>query len=336
MITLKPIERVEWDELIKQFPEANFLQSWQWGNLQEQLGHTTLRYQIIQDDKSIGLVSGVVKSARRGRYLEIAGGPLINWNNTAIINEVLSTLQALGKANDCVFVRIRPQCLDTPLLRKTFARFGAKLSPMHVTADHTTIVNLTLDNETLLTNMRQQTRYEIKRAVRREVVVTQVDTPEIIDTFYSLQAETAARQGFVAPSKKYLSGLMQAFEANASIYQATKNGQLLNLALVVNYGKEAAYLEAASSPEARREPGAYAVLWQAMQDAKVRGIERFNLWGIAPPDSPKHRYAGVTTFKHGFGGESVAYLAPYDLVIKPASYQLTKLIETVRKKRRHL
>lgn len=336
MIQLQAIERTEWDTEITKFPEANFLQSWQWGEVQEQLGHTALRYRITAGDTSIGLISAVVKSARRGRYLEVAGGPLIDWRKTEIITEVLDALKKLGQDQSCVFVRLRPQCHDSESLRKTFAEFGAKLSTMHVTADHTAIVDLTPETDVLLANMRQQTRYEVKRAPKRDVAVTRIDTPEIIDTFYNLQADTAARQGFVAPSKKYLSSIVDIFGDNATIYQAIKNNQLLNLALVISYGDEAAYLEAASTVDARREPGAYAVVWEALQDARSLGLKRFNLWGIAPPDSPLHRYAGVTTFKQGFGGETIAYLPPHDIVIKPANYQLTKLIETVRKKRRHL
>ena len=73
-----------------------------------------------------------------------------------------------------------------------------------------------------------------------------------------------------------------------------------------------------------------------MKDAKAMGINRYNLFGIAPPNSPHHRYAGVTTFKTGFGGEQVAYLPAHDLVIKPLHYKLVHILEEARKKRRHL
>lgn len=336
MITLRTIQRNEWDKKIATRTEANFLQSWQWGDVQEQLGHRVLRQEIFDDDSSIGLVLGIIKDAKRGRYLEIAGGPLIDWDDPARIHAVLEALKALGREHACVFVRLRPQVQSNNELLKVFAVSGAKLSPMHVTADHTSIIDLTPDTDQLLDNMRQQTRYEVKRAPKREVMIEPTNDPAIIDQFYELQADTAARQGFIAPSKKYLSSIVEYFGDNVTIYKATKADQLLNLALVVRYGAEADYLEAASTIEARREPGAYGVVWRAIEDAKAAGISRFNLWGTAPPDSPGHRYAGVTTFKHGFGGDDIAYLAPHDLVISPLRYQITKLIESLRKKRRHL
>ena len=73
-----------------------------------------------------------------------------------------------------------------------------------------------------------------------------------------------------------------------------------------------------------------------MRDLKEAGYERFNLWGIAPPGQPGHRYAKVTTFKTGFGGEVVEYVPAHDLVISRVGYLKDLVVEKARKKRRHL
>ena len=100
--------------------------------------------------------------------------------------------------------------------------------------------------------------------------------------------------------------------------------------------EEGDYYEAASTELNHKLPGAYALLWQAMKDLKADGYERFNLWGIAPPNQPNHRYAGVTTFKTGFGGEVVEYVPAHDLVLSKVRYLADFAFETLRKKRRHL
>ena len=73
-----------------------------------------------------------------------------------------------------------------------------------------------------------------------------------------------------------------------------------------------------------------------MRDLKAAGYQRFNLWGIAPAGQPNHRYAGVTTFKTGFGGEVVEYVPAHDLVISKLKYLKNVVVETARKKRRRL
>jgi lipid II:glycine glycyltransferase (peptidoglycan interpeptide bridge formation enzyme) len=99
---------------------------------------------------------------------------------------------------------------------------------------------------------------------------------------------------------------------------------------------EAVYHEAASTEESRKLPGAYALQWRVIRDAKDLGFKRYNLFGIAPPNTPNHRYAGVTTFKTGFGGEQIAYLPAHDLIIRPFRYKFVRVVEDIRKKRRHL
>ncbi len=116
----------------------------------------------------------------------------------------------------------------------------------------------------------------------------------------------------------------------------TSEGESIAYGLIIKGGKEADYYEAASTPLNRKLPGAYALLWQAMKDLKGQGYERFNLWGIAPAGQPNHRYAGVTTFKTGFGGEIIEYVPAHDLVISKIGYLKDLIIETTRKKRRHL
>ena len=81
------------------------------------------------------------------------------------------------------------------------------------------------------------------------------------------------------------------------------------------------------------EPATVEIMHDYM---KKQGYERFNLWGIAPAGHPEHRYAGVTTFKTGFGGEVVEFVPAHDLVISRMGYLKDLVVEKARKKRRHL
>jgi len=336
MIEFHDAERETWDTVFQQFDEANFLQSWEWGDMQTLLGNRVIRRVVSANNAPVGLLQATVKNARRGRYLELPSGPLIDWRQPDLVDELFVELTDIARKERCVFVRLRPQLPDETSYRQLFAQHGLGLSPMHLIADHTSIVDITSNDNTLLKNMRQQTRYEVRRADKRGVTVRIDTSAEITDTFHTIQVKTAQRQGFIPPSSSYLRSCMQALGDHARIYRADKDGQLLNLGLVIMYGHEAAYFEAASTPEARREPGAYAIIWQAMRDAREAGLTRFNLWGTAPADQPDHRFGGVTTFKRGFGGEDVNYLPAHDLVINRMRYRFNWLIETVRKKRRKL
>lgn len=333
--TITPDE-AQWQAALNLFPEANLLQSWQWGVANTILGNNVVRTIVERDGTVAGMFSCSIKDAKRGRYLEVPGGPLLDWNDEATLDVIVKQLRAIGHRHNCVFIRIRTQLPDTPKHHQIMHTIRAKESLIHVTADHTTIVDLNRTEDELLSAMRQQTRYEIRRSEKRGINVTRVASLENIERFHALQAETAKRQNFIAPSLEYLRAICTAFGDNAYMYEASKDGVSLNLAIALKFENEIAYFEAASTTDAKKEPGAYAIIWRLMLDAKAEGVASLNLWGTAPAHTPTHRYAGVTTFKRGFGGRDVAYLPAHDIVLQPLRYTITRSIEWARKKRRHL
>lgn len=324
---------MKWQEVVKKYPEANFLQSPAYGKMNELLGAKVL----TEDFEGQGYALMVVREAKRGRYLEISCGPLTDWSSSANAKDILAKIQQIAKQNKCVFIRIRPQLPADSDNLKMLEDLGLKKSPMHLAAEHTVMIDLTKSEDDLLAEMRRQTRYEVRRSAKLGIKVVADNSEQIFKEFHKVQLETARRQNFVPPSLKTLLAEREAFGKDATIYVAeTTEGEKIAYGLVICGGKEGDYYEAASTQLNRKLPGAYALLWQAMRDLKKQGYERFNLWGIAPANQPNHRYAGVTTFKTGFGGEIVEYVPAHDLVISHVGYLKDLIVETARKKRRHL
>lgn len=323
--------------MVENFPEANFLQSSLWQETNKKIGHFT---KVLADDKSSALC--IVKAAKRGRYLEVPGGPLLDWSDLKMAENVLKSLKSLAKSQKCAFIRLRPQLLNTPENLKKLKDLGLKPSPMHLHAEHTVIINLENSEADLLAKMRRQTRYEVRRAEKLKLKVDSISADksrfkELLDEFFETQQKTAMRQHFIPPSFKELEAECDSFGKNAVLYVSrTKDGAPVAYGLILKWGEEADYFEAASTDLNRRLPGAYALLWQAMKDLKAEGYTRFNLWGIAPEGQPHHRYAKVTTFKTGFGGDIVNFVPAHDLVISKIKYLPDLVIETARKRCRHL
>ena len=327
---------MNWEEVIKKFPEANFLQSPSYGKMHELLGEKVITESYGKNGKE-GYALMIVKNAKRGRYLEISCGPLLDWQNKRLVDEVLNKIKQLAIKERCVFVRIRPQLLASQQTTGILRKNGLRVSPMHLAAEHTVIIDLTKAEEELLSNMRRQTRYEIRQAIKLNIKITKGNSEPLFREFHQVQVKTARRQNFVPPNLKTLLAEREAFKNNAEIYVAkTPDGQPIAYGLIIKDGLEGDYYEAASTELNRKLPGAYALLWQAMCDLKTEGYQRFNLWGIAPAGQPNHRYAGVTTFKTGFGGEIVEYVLAHDLVISRIKYLKNLAVEIARKRRRHL
>lgn len=333
-----------WGKIQQNYPEANFLQSPEWQKTNQLLGHKV----IIEHFSDVAWCLMIVKNAKRGRYLEIPGGPLLDWSDSSIVSRMFARIRQIAKREKCVFVRLRPQVLAKD--SKKLAGLDLRKAPMHLHAEHTVILELSKTEDELLSAMRRQTRYEVRRSEKLGLMAESSNSKKIFEEFHSVQAETAKRQNFVPPDLATLMAEREAFGENAQIYKVTvgeatpekaknsdlKPGEAIAYGLILRSGDEAEYFEAASTNLGRKLPGAYALQWRAIRDLKKQGVKRYNLWGIAPAGQKNHRYSGVTTFKTGFGGEIVEFVPAQDIIIRPFRYAIDWLIEVIRKKKRHL
>lgn len=327
-----------WEDFLSKHSEANFLQSWYWGRFHETLGHKIKRSGFIKGDRLVGVMLSVVENAKRGKYLTVPGGPIIDWRDRALVSLFVAEIKEIAKAEGCVFIRVRPQLESNDFSKKLFKKLGFINAPMHLHAELTSQLNIDPSEETLLANMRKATRYEIKKAILQGIKVETDNDAKTIQRFYNLQLLTAKRQKFVPFSYNFLSEQFKIFLENnqAILYSAKLGNKLLAQAFIIFYGKEAAYHYGASTEEGRKYSGAYLIQWAAIKEAKKRGMKRYNFWGVSPEGDKDHRFSGLSLFKRGFGGVDFEYLHAHDLIINYPRYIFNYLIEFLRKKMRRV
>lgn len=337
--TVKPItDKKIWEDFLASYPESNFLQSWYWGEFHKNIKHKIYRIGFYEKNVLIGVMLGVIERAKRGTYLTVPGGPILDWDKKLLINNFVDQIKIIARSNNCVFVRVRPQLIKNPDSIALFKSLDFTDAPTHLHAESTSQLRLDKSEELLLQNMRKTTRYEIKKAQNMHIVVTKTNNPKEIKKFYELQLRTANRQGFIPFSYSYLYKQFIAFTKNNNVllFSSYIGKKLLAQAIVLFYKNEAVYHYGASTIEARKYPGAYLLQWEAIREAKKRGCAHYNLWGVVPLTETKHRFYGVSVFKRGFGGEDVQYLHAQDLIINKVLYLFSFCIESIRSKLRHL
>lgn len=338
-VAVKPIEnKQEWENFISKHYEANFLHSWYWGEFHKNLNHQVERSGFYDGEKLIGVMLSIVEDAKRGRYLTVPGGPIIDWRNQNLINEFVNQIKKLAQDRNCVFVRVRPQLRSDEFSNDIFKNSGFIDAPLHLHAELTSQLDITKGEEELLANMRKTTRYELKKARLLNIEIRVSADLREIKGFFNLQLETAQRQKFVPFSYEFLYQQFKIFTENDSalLFSAFHKKTLLAQALVIFYADEAVYHYGASTTEGRKYPGSYLIQWEAIREAKKRGMKRYNFWGVAPEENKNHRFYGVSMFKRGFGGEDIEYLHAQDLIINKPRYLFNWIIEQARKKIRHV
>ena len=341
----------EWDKFVTSHEEANFLQSWDFYEFHQARGEEIVR-RIARDNKGkiVGAYAGEVEHAKRGRHMAIAGGPILDWSNSKLVKAVFEDMKEQGKKLNCVFIRVRPQCKNNPKNEAIFKENGLRKAPMYLSVEFAGVLNLNESEDEIMAGMRQRLRRALRKAKKNDIKVEKSTNPEDIKTFYKIQLQTAKRHDFYAFSEGFLTKQFEAFAPNgeAVLYTAKisdekkkelgveSESNILAQNFMIFYGNEASYHYGVSSELGTKLSGAPLLHMEAMRDARARGIKRYNFWGIVGENETKHRFYGVSVFKRGFGVTELKYLPAHDLVLKPVSYLKTWLIETLRRKFRHV
>ena len=331
-------DQSQWDAFVTSHPEANFLQSWAWGEFHSSRGKQIVRRIAVKDNKILAAYTGQVETARRGKYLAIAGGPILDWADKSLVKAIFADIKQQGTAMGCVFVRVRPQLDLSDQSLKLMRTLGLAKAPIYLSVEHAGILDLTKSEEEILTNASQRLRRTLRKAQKENIIIETSTDPADIKEFYKIQLETAGRHGFVSFSEDFLTKQFAAFAARhqATLYTAKLDGQILAQNFMIFYGAEASYHYGVSSQLGTQLSSAPLLHIQAMQDARERGITRYNFWGIVDEDDTSHRFWGVSQFKRGFGVTDLRYTPAHDLILKPVLYKLTKTYETLRRHHRHV
>ena len=331
--------RDKWDKFVTSHPEANFLQSWDFYEFHLARGKKVVRRAAVDDKgKILAAYAGVVETARRGTYLAIAGGPILDWDNIKLVKAIFSDIKLVAEAKNCVFARIRPQLELSDKSLKFMRDLGLKKAPMYLSVEYAGILDLTKSEAEILAGASQGFRRKLRKAEKLDLKLEASTDEKAIQEFCRLESLHAKRQKYVAFSESFLKKQFEAFARNNEvlIYTASLNCETLAQNFIIFYGNEASYHYGVSSELGTKYSAAPLLHLMAMAEARKRDIKRYNLWGIVEKDETSHRFYGVSEFKRSFGCTELKYTPAHDLVLKPANYKLTQLIETTRKKIRHV
>ena len=207
-----------------------------------------------------------------------------------------------------------------------------------MSVEYAGILDLKKTEEEILAGASQGFRRKLRKAEKVGIEIKAETSDEAIKEFCKLEKKHAERQKYVAFSGDFLKKQFEAFREGDEIliYTARYEKEILAMNFMVFYGPEASYHYGVSSELGTKYSAAPLLHLAAMEEARKRGCIRYNLWGIVGLEEKSHRFYGVSEFKRSFGCEELKYTPAHDLILKPFAYQKTKLVETARKKIRHV
>ena len=333
--TLRPVfteQRQQWDTFISNASSGHLLQSWGWGELKAHAGWSPLRLALWQDEEIIAAATVLRRTAPRfplhaGHLAYIPKGPVLDWSDPALCATFFSQLTAYLRRQGAISLRIEPgeDMLMTELALKCMQdmhmRPVAPVQPLR-----TIILDLAPSEETLLAQMKEKWRYNVRLAARRGVTIRVAETPDAVHSWYHLLETTGARDQFGIHSCNYYLDAWHIFAPRneARLLLAEHDGQLLAGIFVGLFARQAIYLYGASGNEQRQLMPNYLLQWEAIRWAKQQGALTYDFWGIPATDDGDEAMAGVYRFKRGWGGRIVQFPGCYEVVYRPFTMSIAR------------
>lgn len=332
-----------WEEFIKNQSgkitcPTSFIQSWNWGEFLKKQNQKIFRFGIYEDSSLIGLALGTKVPAKRGPYLHFRHGPVINWENKELVDFTINELKDLGKRESVWFVRISP-LVEYASLPDALEE-NSSPSQMHdVDAEETWVLDLDKNEEELLTQMRKNTRYSIRKAEKMGIEIVKTTDVEMLKEFWPIYEDTVKRQKWTAYDFETIKNEFEIFTKDKQdlLILARHQGRFIAAAIFNYYNGQSVYRHSGSLTEYRNVPASYLVQWEAIKESINRGMDKHNFWGVPLNNTNEldtdHPWSGLGLFKVGFGGHAERWIHARDIPVS-SLFHLTHVYEKLEKFRR--
>ncbi|MFH1509835.1 MAG: peptidoglycan bridge formation glycyltransferase FemA/FemB family protein [Candidatus Nealsonbacteria bacterium] len=307
-----------WNKFILE-NKGNFLQSFEWGEFQENLSKKVWRILVKRGEKIVLATQVIEEKMKFKRYFYIPYGPIFSSEADAESLEfLLKEIKKIAAKEGAVFLRIEP-IVDLPKTNISLKDSTKRLQP-----EKTMLVDLSRGEEELLQAFEKRTRYNIKLAEKKGVKINILNNYS--KEFYSLLSKTKERQEFKSYSESYYEKLLN-IEGNdfqTKIFLAEFEGKPIVATLALFFGDKVTTLHTGFNYDYRAIKAPYFVRWSIILEGKKLGKKECDFWGI---DDKK--WPGVTHLKRSFNGKEIKYGKGKEMIFNSGWYFLYNILRRI-------
>jgi lipid II:glycine glycyltransferase (peptidoglycan interpeptide bridge formation enzyme) len=316
-----------WDSYVGQQEHGNLLQSWGWGELRRRYGWSVLRLAAVRGPEATWVGAIQVLQQRLGPgglgWGYAPQGPVLSSLGDEVACRALLGAAAVQLRRNRIFqLKCDPEWPAAPgQAERLIFRCGLRQAHFDVQHRQTWLVDLEGGIEAVLARIPAATRYSVRVAQRKRVVVSEERGTRAVETFYALHMSTVGRKKFSSRPLSYYQAAAE--ELGATIFVASQNGTPLAAGFTVAFGRRLVHLYGGTSNAVPSARASYALQWAMIQWGVERGCTIYDMWGVPrrfDRTNPAHGYA---TFKTNWGGRLGSYrglmiapvLGPLDPVV---------------------
>lgn len=295
------------------------LQSWQWGEARKKMGVEILRIAEYGDNNLTNIYQMSIHP--------IPGTPYkLGYLPRSVIPslEALKFLTGWAKDNRVIFIKMEPY-IEKTVSNNPFQKDQKIVKSQHpLFTSWTQVLDLSPKEEDMLSRMHHKTRYNIRLASKKGVVIKEVNDDKGFEDFSKLYFETTRRQRYYGHDLSYHKTVWDNMKKGIAHILVAYYGDTPLAAYELFHFKERLYYVYGGTSDLHRNLMASNLLmWESIRLGKKLGAKTFDMWGsLSPNYDQSNPWAGFTRFKEGYGTRFVEMVGSYDLVINPLLYTL--------------
>ena len=324
-------ELKSWDKLVLKNPDGGHIyQSYEWGEYKAQYDWLPTRLMWESGKSKVAIQTTRKSAAGFGTIWYLAKGPGMfprykpGKNDAHKFAKITEELAEYIKQADpkALMIMVDPELQDGSFDPRTA---GWKKSVHDLQFKATIIVDIDQDDEALLASFKQKTRYNIRLAIKKGVVIEQREaTDDMVDTMYGLMKDTQGRAGFFLRPKEAFKRYWQSLAKSnqGRFFVAVHEGEILAAEFAMIFGDKAYYKEGGSSGAKRNLMAPYLLQYEVMRWARDRGAKEYDLIAVPPKAklTPEHSMYGLYQFKSGFHEEITEFIGGWEYPLNTAAY----------------
>ena len=325
----------EYTEFLESHERCNFQQSLEWGKVKT----NWIKEVVLAEDENHKIIGSICVWIRKmpifGNMMYSSRGPVCDIHDKKVLEQLTDGIKELGKKYNAFVLRIEPDIKkDDQEFRKIVEEIGYKIKDdakdFKDEIQPRFVFRLDIKGKTedeVLAGCHQKTRYNIRLAKRKGVVVKE-GTREDLKDFHKIMIETGSRDGFIIRSLDYFEKMYDELAPkHMKLLMAYYEDKPISGLIPIMYGNKTWYLYGASSNQHRNLMPNYLLQWEMIRQAIQNKCDIYDFRGVSGVVDETHPQYGLYRFKKGFGAEFTEFIGEVYWPFKPLTYKLYKIAE---------
>jgi len=330
------IEDKSWDDFLAQNPSGHHVQTSLWAQVKSELGWKALRIKLLNSGEITAGAQILIRNMKPlGSIGYVPKGPVCAPGSSAQFDIVVRELLNLARSKGLRLIAAQaPE--HYPGLDNHFRSFDFYQSWLELAPTATIHLDLSTSEKEILSQMKRQTRQNIKRSEREGIEIREGGLDDIY-AFYEIHQQTSQRQKFSPYPEKYFIKMWDVMAERGNLVNilAEYKGQVVSSLLIVPFGQTVVAKVLGWSGNHPKKRANDAAFWGAICWAKDHNYQYFDMEGIHRKSAlavlegsslPEERRKSPDFFKLGYGGQVILMPMAYDYVPNPIINSIYRIV----------